>query len=135
MTRPEMLEPPGIAPPLGQYSHASAVPAGPLVFVAGQVATDEDGDVVGKEDLAEQARQVFRNLQRVLAVAGADLSTVAKFTTFLARAADIPTFFEVRRELFAEHYPDGRYPPNTLVVVDRLVSPEFLIEIEAIATR
>jgi len=58
---------------------------------------------------------------------------VAKLTTYLTRADDIEDFYRVRRELFAELYPEGGYPPNTLLVVDRLVFPDCLIEIEAVA--
>ena len=56
-----------------------------------------------------------------------------KFTTYLVSAELISQFYEVREELFPELYPSGKYPPNTLLVIDRLVKPEFLLEIEAIA--
>jgi enamine deaminase RidA (YjgF/YER057c/UK114 family) len=60
-------------------------------------------------------------------------ASVIKFTTYLVRSQDIEAFMAVRKELFATIYPDGQYPPNTLVIVDRLVGEQFLIEIEAIA--
>lgn len=133
MARPEMLQPDGLPAPLGQYSHVSRVRARELVFVAGQVAVDEAGEPVGEADLEAQVRQVFRNLERALAGAGATLASVTKFTTYLTRDEHIEDFMRVRRDLFAELYPEGGYPPNTLVVVGRLVSPAFLVEIEAVA--
>lgn len=133
MDAPEMLQPEGLGVPLGQYSHVSRVRARELVFVAGQVAVDEDGQLVGQGDLEAQVRQVFGNLSLALTGAGASLATVTKFTTYLTRSEDIEEFIRIRRSAFAELYPDGGYPPNTLVVVSRLVSPAFLVEIEAVA--
>ncbi len=133
MSEPVMLQPEGLGTPIGQYSHVSRVSAGELVFVAGQVAVDEDGGLVGDGDFEAQMRQVFVNLERALAAAGGGLRNVAKFTTYLTHAEHLKEFYRVRRDLFASLYPDGNYPTNTLLVVDRLVSPDFLLEIEAIA--
>lgn len=133
MTEPVMLRPDGLSEPIGQYSHVSRVADGTLLFVAGQVAVDQQGDVVGKGNFEAQMRQVFENVKGALAAGGAALANVAKFTTYLVRAEDIDEFYRVRRDLFASLYPEGNYPPNTLLVIDRLVSPDFLLEIEAIA--
>lgn len=133
MGRPEMLQPEGLAAPLGQYSHVSRARSEQLMFVAGQVAVDERGELVGKGDFDAQVRQVFHNLERALSGAGATLGSVMKFTTYLTRAEDLEDFRRIRQELFAELYPEGGYPANTLVVVTRLVSPAFLVEIEAVA--
>ena len=129
----EILQPAGLAAPIGSYSHAARVAAGHFLFVAGQVALDEHGNLVGENDFAAQARQVFRNVERALRAVGQDFSSVVKFTTFLVFSNDIPAFYAVRKELFPELFPRGGYPPNTLLVVDRLVRSEFLVEIEAIA--
>jgi enamine deaminase RidA (YjgF/YER057c/UK114 family) len=133
MTEPVMLRPDGLSAPIGQYSHVSRVTGGDLLFVAGQVALDQDGTLVGQGDFEAQMRQVFRNLKRALAGGGAGFRNVAKFTTYLARADDVEDFYRVRRDLFASLFPDRRYPANTLLVVDRLVSADLLIEIEAVA--
>lgn len=133
MGRPETLQPEGMPKPLGQYSHVSRVRCDQLVFVAGQVPVDERGELVGEGDIEAQVRQVFLNIQRALSAAGATLGNVVKFTSFLTRAEDVDGFRGVRQELFAELYPDGGYPANTLVVVTRLASPAFLVEIEAVA--
>lgn len=126
-----MVKTSGLSAPLGMYSHVSR--AGNLIFVAGQVATNPQGEIVGKGDFAAQMRQVFRNLSAALISANATFADVAKFTTFLKRETDIPAFMAVRKELFAEIYPNGDYPPNTLLVIQRLVEPDLLIEIEAMA--
>ena len=133
MGRPEMLQPEGLSAPLGQYSHVSRARPEQLVFVAGQVAVDEQGELVGEGDLGAQAKQVFHNLERALSAVCTTLGSVLKFTTYLTRAEDVDDFRGIRQELFAELYPDGGYPANTLVVVTRLVSPAFLVEIEAVA--
>jgi enamine deaminase RidA (YjgF/YER057c/UK114 family) len=133
MGEPVMLEPEGLAPPIGQYSHVSRVAADELLFVAGQVAIDEQGELVGEGDFEAQMRQVFANLERALAAGGAGLQNVAKFTTYVVGAEHVDEFYRVRRELFDSMFQGGRYPPNTLIVIDRLVSPAFLLEIEAVA--
>ncbi len=119
--------------PVGRYSHVSRVTAGELVFVAGQVALDADGNLVGKGDFKAQVEAVFENLRIALESQGCRFSDVARFTTYLVHSQDIATFHEVRTELFQSMYPDGDFPPNTLLVIDRLVSEDFLIEIEAVA--
>lgn len=129
------LEPKEVHPPVGMYSHGFAVPRGELVFVAGQVAVDRDGQLVGPGDIRAQLRQTLINLEAVLRAAGGSLRDVVKLTTYLTRAEDIPGFMEARRELYPGYFPDGVYPANTLLVVDRLVRPELLIEIEAIAVK
>ena len=111
----------------------SRVRCSELVFIAGQVAVDRHGALVGGDDLVGQARQVFANLSEALKSESLTFGHVVKFNTYLVGAANIPKFMNARRELFEELYPTGKCPPNTLVVVERLVEKEFLIEIEAIA--
>ena len=127
---PVYLQPDGVGAPLGPYSHLSR--AGELGFVAGQVGLDAAGELAGS-DLAAQARQAFANIRAIVESQGGDLRSVLKFTTYLVGAENIEPFYAVRAELFPELYPEGEYPPNTLLVVDRLVKPEFLVEIEAVA--
>lgn len=125
--------PPGLAKPLGAYSHIARAPASELVFIAGQLAVNEAGELVGKADFAVQMRQVFENLARALESEGLGFASVTKFTTYLVHSQDIESFMAVRKELFAKIYRAGKYPPNTLLIVDRLVGEQFLIEVEAIA--
>lgn len=119
--------------PLGAYSQAMHVKAGKLVFVAGQVALDANGNLVGKGDVMAQTRQVFDNIGHVLANAGASFSNVVQFTTYLVGREAIPPFMQARTQIFPGLFPDGDYPPNTLLLVDGLVREEFLVEIQAIA--
>ncbi len=123
----------GVARPLGAYSHAVSVRPGRLVFIAGQVAVNEEGDPVGVGDLAAQVRHVFHNLGQVLASAGGSFENVVQFTTYLVKSQRTADFIAARSEVFPRIFPGGDYPTNTLLVIDGLVREEFLIEIEAIA--
>ena len=125
------INPPSAPPVQGMYSHVAR--AGGLAFIAGQVAIDPKGNPVGVGDVAAQTAQVFDNLGKVLKDLGADFESVVQFTTFLTKADSIPAFMSARAGLFPKLFPGGKYPPNTLLVIDRLVKPEFMIEIEAIA--
>jgi enamine deaminase RidA (YjgF/YER057c/UK114 family) len=127
------LNPPGSPPPAGMYSHVARMMPGELAFIAGQVAVDRQARVVGAGDLAAQVRQVFENLGTILKELGADFECVVQFTTYLTDAENIPVWMSARSEVFPKLFPAGKYPPNTLLVVDRLVKPEFLLEVEAIA--
>ncbi len=89
------------------------------MFIAGQVAVDRHGALVGGDDLVGQARQVFANLSEALKSESLTFGNVVKFNTYLVGAANIPKFMNARRELFEELYPNGKCPPNTLVVVER----------------
>ena len=125
--------PSGLPKPLGAYSHIARAKASELLFIAGQLAINEAGELVGKGDFAAQMRQVFDNLGRALRSEGLGFANVIKFTTYLVHSQDIEGFMAVRNELFARIYPGGEYPPNTLLTVDRLVGEQFLIEVEAVA--
>ncbi|MFD7241774.1 RidA family protein [Streptomyces massasporeus] len=102
---------------------------GRFVAVAGQLALDERGRPVGEGDPAVQARQVFENLRRCLAAAGATFDDVVKLTYFVTDVAHMPAVRAAR----AEHIPDDRLPAASAVQVAALVRPECLIEVEAFA--
>ena len=112
------------------YTQIIAATGGRLVFVAGQEPEDGRGNVVGLGDLAAQARQVFANLGRALAAAGARTDQVAKITIFVVRHRPeyLPVIEEARVSLFGDHKP-----VDTLVGVESLARPEYLIEVDAIA--
>ncbi|HEX9462236.1 MAG TPA: RidA family protein [Alphaproteobacteria bacterium] len=124
--------PKGAAPVQGLYSHVGGVTGGTLLFIAGQVAVGAKNEVVGKGDFAAQFRQVFKNLGDVLNGMGCDFSSVIKFTTYLCHSQDIEIFMAERGKLFPKLFKGGAYPPNTLLVIDRLVKEEFLLEVEAV---
>jgi enamine deaminase RidA (YjgF/YER057c/UK114 family) len=128
----EYLNPPGSCPAQGLYSHIGKVSDGPLLFVAGQLSVGADGGVAGKGDFAAQFRQVFKNLGSVLEGVGGEFDDVIKFTTYLVHSQYIDQFMELRAALFPKLFKGPLYPPNTLLMVDRLVKAEFLIEVEAV---
>jgi reactive intermediate/imine deaminase len=121
----EHLNPPGLhrSP---AYSHV--VKAGTTVYVAGQVARDANGNLVGPGDITAQATQVFNNLGIALEAAGATFANVVKITVFLTD----PRFREAVGKVRAQYLKDP-VPASTLVVVAGLAEPEFLVEIEVTA--
>ncbi len=126
----QLINPPTIAPPPG-YSHVAVVSGGSLIVIAGQVALDASGAVVGAGDFAAQAVQVFRNLVAALEAVGAGPRNLVKLTTFVTDLSNLAAFREAR-----DRFIDVAHPPaSTLVQVTRLFRPEFLIEVEALAVR
>lgn len=117
------------------YSHGMTAPVGELVVVAGQVGLDRAGKLVGPGDVAAQTKQAFENVKTVLSAAGCGLGDVIRLQTFLTHASDIERFMQARNEVFPRHFPGGVYPPNTLLIVSRLVKPDLLVEIEAMAVK
>jgi enamine deaminase RidA (YjgF/YER057c/UK114 family) len=126
------LNPPSAPPPAGMYSHVARMAPGEMSFIAGQVSVDGNVNVFGEGDLAAQVEQVFGNLAAILKDLGAVFEQVVQFTTYLTSAESIPTWMSARTGLFPKLFPGGKYPPNTLLVIDRLVKPEFVLEVEAI---
>jgi enamine deaminase RidA (YjgF/YER057c/UK114 family) len=108
---------------------------GELVVVAGQVAADRAGRLVGPGDVVAQTKQAFEYVRAVLEAAGSSMGEIVRFQTFLTHAADIEGFMTARKEVFPRYFPDGVYPPNTILVVSRLVLPDLLVEIEAMAVK
>ena len=125
--------PAGSTPPQGLYSHAGVIRSGTPVFLAGQVAVGQAGEVVGKGDFDAQFECVFKNIGDVLRGLGGDWSSIVKFTTYLVHSQDIERFMAQRQRLFPELFGKQPYPPNTLLVIDRLVKEEFLLEVEVVA--
>jgi enamine deaminase RidA (YjgF/YER057c/UK114 family) len=125
----EVLNPSTVAPPCNPtYSMAAITEGKRLLFIAGQVAVDRSGALVG-HDIETQARQVFENLRLILEAAGATLDDVVNTDVFLVDIArDLEGYLRVRQQYFP-HNP----PPSTLIQVPALVSPDYLIEIKAVA--
>ena len=125
------INPPELGTPPG-YSQVVDVSAGRIIFIAGQTALDAGGRVVGKDDFAAQAEQVFRNLGIALQAAGCSAAHLVKLTVFLTDMANLAPYREARNRFFASVAPRAA-PAITLVEVSRLYGPDFMIEIEAIA--
>jgi enamine deaminase RidA (YjgF/YER057c/UK114 family) len=127
---PLFVNPPALAKPPG-YTQVVETPAGGrTVYVAGQVAWDGQGQLVGPGDFAAQAEQVFRNLDLALKDRGGDLTSIVKLTTYVLDVANLGAFRAVRDRFIP---PGPNVPASTLVEVSKLARPEFLIEIEAVA--
>ena len=129
---PPAADPPEAAPAQGLYSHVGCMEGGKLYFLAGQLSVGADGAVVGAGDFDAQFHQVFGNLKDVLAGLDLDIRSVIKFTTYLVHSQDIPSFMRLRAAHFPEWFGGEIFPPNTLLIVDRLVKEAFLLEVEAV---
>lgn len=125
----ELINPEELPTP-ASYTHVVAASGTRLVFVAGQVADDAQGNLVGAGDLATQARQAFANVGRALAAAGARPEQVAKITIYVVhhRPEYLPDISEARIAVFGDHKPT-----DTLLGIEALAEPGYLIEIDAIA--
>ena len=111
--------------PLGQYSHLARVKASEFLFIAGMLAPGESFDA--------QCSGVFEQIEKALTSQGAGWGNVVQFTTYLVHSQDIPRFMQWRLREFPRLFPNGAYPPNTLLVIDRLVGEQYLIEVQAVA--
>lgn len=129
MAKRQQIKTSKLADPVGHYSQALAVPAkGVLVFVSGMTARRVDGTVAGVGDVEEQTRQVCENIKTALEAAGGTLADVCRVDVYLRNIGDRERVNKVRRQFF------GSPPPaSTMVEVSKLASPEFLVEISAIA--
>lgn len=125
------INPPQLGAPPG-YSQIVEVTAGRIVFIAGQTALDRGGNVVGRNDFAAQAEQVFQNLAIALHASGCTAGNLVKLTVFLTDMDNLARYREARNRFFASVTPVAA-PAVTLVEVSKLYGPDFLIEIEAIA--
>lgn len=121
----EILKLKSVHPTIG-YSHAAR--AGNTLYIAGQVAKDTDGNLVGNGDIQAQVRQVYLNLKNILGESGGNLQSIVKMTTFLTHFNYIEAYRSVRSEYFQDPCP-----PNTLLIIDSLALPDYMIEVEAIA--
>jgi enamine deaminase RidA (YjgF/YER057c/UK114 family) len=129
-----IFNPPGLGKPLGQYSQIARVKAAnEFIFIAGQLSADVSGNIVGDGDFEAQCTQVFANIGTALASVGAGWGNVVQFTTYFVHSQDIPKFMTYRTREFPRLFPNGAYPPNTLLMVDRLVGEPFLIEVQTVA--
>jgi enamine deaminase RidA (YjgF/YER057c/UK114 family) len=128
-----IYNPEALGPPMGQYTHVTRIKANEFLFIAGMLSGDAAGNVIGEGDFEVQTKQVFHNIEAALESAGASWANVVQFTTYLVHSQDIPNFMDFRLREFPKMFPDGKYPPNTLLVVDRLVKEAFLVEVQTIA--
>jgi enamine deaminase RidA (YjgF/YER057c/UK114 family) len=127
-----LFNPEAMFVPTAGYSQVAEVKSGKLVYIAGQVPFDKSGNLVGKDDFLGQTEQVFANIKTAIEAAGGNFSDVVKLNYFCIESVDpslIPQVLKVR-----DRFVNIKTPPvSTFVVVKRLVRPEWLIEVEAVA--
>ena len=112
--------------PVGPYSHVARVRAGAdSLYIAGMLASGESFEA--------QCAAVYGQIEKALQSAGGGWANVVQFTTYLVHSQDIAKFYRWREREYPRMFPDGRYPPNTLLIIDRLVQEQFLIEIQTVA--
>jgi len=127
MTRRE-IQPESVPRPVAEYAQGVEISGGRTLYIAGQVALDADGRLVGAGDIRAQARQVFRNIRAIVEEAGGEMTDIVKLATFLTSMNDYAGFVEVRSEFLP-----APWPAATLVAVSALVRPEWLVEVDAVA--
>lgn len=111
--------------PVGPYSHVARVKGGETLYIAGMVSPGDSFDA--------QCAAVYAQIEQALKQAGGGWKNVAQFTTYLVHSQDIAKFYRWREQNYPKMFPDGKYPPNTLLIIDRLVQEQFLLEIQTIA--
>jgi 2-iminobutanoate/2-iminopropanoate deaminase len=112
-----------------ELAYAYGVRSDNLVFISGQVARDEKGNTVGVDDPALQATTVFDNMRKVVEAAGGTMADIICIRTMTTSRATMPFILEARKQ----HFPGPNYPTAAYLIVAELSSPEYLVEIEAIA--
>ena len=111
--------------PVGPYSHVARVKGGETLYIAGMLAAGDTFET--------QCAAVFSQIEKALKDAGGGWKSVVQFTTFLVHSQDVARLYKWREQNYPKMFPDGKYPPNTLLIIDRLVQEQFLIEIQTIA--
>lgn len=125
----EIIQPEGVFDPRGKYPYEQVCKHGKHVYIAGQLAFDADGNLVGKGDIAAQTRQVFKNIEKCLAAVDATFEDVVKINIYSTdMEAHVPIYAPIRSEYF-----NHQNVPSTYVQVSGLVHPDSLIEIETVA--
>lgn len=123
----QRINPPALNKPNG-YTHVVIATGGRMIFIAGQTASDKNGNVVGKGDFRAQATQAFENLKSALTAAGASFNDVVKLNYYIIDMGNASALREVRNA-----YVGNAPPAATLVQVGKLARDEYMLEVEAIA--
>ncbi len=130
----QMENPENVPAPLGPYSHIARLKSHQeLIFIAGQLPIDMEGNLVGADDFDQQCEQVYANIGSILGSLGADFSNVVQFTTYITDDDYIPLIRSWRRREFPKFFGEGAFPPNTLLVIDQLADEKFMIEVQTVA--
>jgi len=128
------INPPSAAPVFGMYSHVAIVePGARTAYIAGQVSVDAQGRIVAPNDLGGQVPVVFDHLERILRDLKSGWEQIIELRTYLVGRENLDAWFRERTAVYRRIFPNGDYPPNTLVVVSALNRPELRVEISATA--
>jgi enamine deaminase RidA (YjgF/YER057c/UK114 family) len=111
--------------PVGPYSHVARVKGGETLYIAGMLSPGDSFEA--------QCAAVFAQVEQALKSAGGGWGNVVQFTTYLVHSQDVARFYRWREQNYPKMFPDGKYPPNTLLIIDRLVQEQFLIEVQTVA--
>ncbi len=124
----KVIQPKSLSDPRPRYSQGILADGGKLLFIAGQTASDKDGNVVGKGDIEAQTHQVFKNITAVLEETGGSLDNLVMTTTYITDRKYREGYNRVRQQYYKKNSPT-----STLVIVTGLASPDYLIEINGVA--
>src|SRR5882724_11858121 len=127
-----IFNPETMAKPTVGYSQVAEVGEGKIVYIAGQAALDKSGNLVGKDDFRAQVQQVFENLRAAVEASGGDFNSIIKLNYYCAASVD-PSQITTVREIRDKYVNTANPPASTLAVVNRLVRPEWLMEVDAVA--
>lgn len=127
----QFINPDTMGKPLAAYSNVARVKASEFLFIAGQIGTDADGKAPA--DFEAQCALAFDNIGAALYSQGAGFANIVSFTSYLVHSQDIPKFAQYRAREFPRLFAGGGFPPNTLLIIDRLVREDLLVEVAAVA--
>ena len=127
----KIIQPAGLVQPSTPYSQVVQANCSSFLFIAGQTGVDSQGNTLGST-IGEQMDQIFANLLIALEAANADFSNVVKFNS-IVKIGHVESYTQKRLELFPRIYPNSDYPTNSIIIVPELPSPEWFVEVEAIA--
>jgi enamine deaminase RidA (YjgF/YER057c/UK114 family) len=129
----EIFSPANLGKPRGQYSQITSAKVERTYYIAGQLSANAAGEIIGDGDFDAQCAQIFANIKAALDACGAGWENIVQFTTYLVDPRDIPKFMAYRLREFPKFFANGIYPPNTLLIVSRLVEEPFLVEVQTVA--
>jgi enamine deaminase RidA (YjgF/YER057c/UK114 family) len=129
----KIFNPAELSKPRSPYMQVARVKTSEFAFIAGQVSVDASGRLIGAGDFDAQCAQVFANIHAALCSVGAEWRNVVEFTSYLVRSQDVPAFVAYRHREFPTMFSGGGFPPNTLLVIERLAHESYLLEIHTVA--
>lgn len=133
MAEIKIFNPATMNTPRSPYLHIARAKASEIIYIAGQVAIDPKGQLVGENDFEAQCASVFDNIRLGLEAVGANWSNVIEFTSYLVRREDVARFTAYRNREYPKMFKDGAYPPNTLLIINGLANPAYLLEVQTVA--